>query len=207
MKKTNAFIIVALLSGSVFAHESSLNDIRDDISKTNDRIDSVQDSISGTNKVLTGVQDTLYSEGLLRAEGDRIVASNAQKKLDAESSKLQESIGSNSSKINDLTSAFQSQAANTTAEISRLDGRIDSVEKKTEKLKAGVASATAIATLTQYTGSGTHHIAVGVGGYDGASALAGGYTYAVSYNTTIRTTVALDSEKELAFGASVGHSW
>lgn len=118
-----------------------------------------------------------------------------------------DAIKGNADKINNLQSAFESQAAHTTSEIARLDGRIDSLEKKTDKLKAGVAGATAIASLTQYTGNGTHHIAVGVGGYDGASALAGGYTYAVSSSTTVRATIALDSENEIAVGASVGHSW
>ncbi|MGL4520507.1 MAG: YadA C-terminal domain-containing protein [Phocaeicola sp.] len=118
-----------------------------------------------------------------------------------------DAIQGNTDKIGGLQSAFESQAAHTTSEIARLDGRIDSIEKKTDKLKAGVAGATAIASLTQYTGNGSHHIAVGVGGYDGASALAGGYTYAVSSSTTVRATIAIDSEKEIAVGASVGHSW
>lgn len=109
--------------------------------------------------------------------------------------------------LDQVGQAFQDQASRTASEITRLDGRIDSLEKKTDKLKAGVAGATAIASLTQYVGNGTHHVAVGIGGYDGASALAGGYTYAFSANTTIRATVALDSEDEIAFGASVGHSW
>ncbi|MGL5084870.1 MAG: YadA C-terminal domain-containing protein, partial [Clostridium sp.] len=82
-----------------------------------------------------------------------------------------------------------------------------SLEKKTDKLKAGVAGAIAIGSLTQYTGSGTHHVAVGIGGYEGSSALAGGYTYAISAQTTIRGTVAYDSEGDFGFGASVGHSW
>ncbi|MGL5014410.1 MAG: YadA C-terminal domain-containing protein [Bacteroidales bacterium] len=112
-----------------------------------------------------------------------------------------------SGRIDNLENAFQAQAAHTASEISRLDGRIDSLEKKTDKLKAGVAGAIAIGSLTQYTGSGTHHVAVGIGGYEGASALAGGYTYAISAQTTIRGTVAYDSEGDFGFGASVGHSW
>lgn len=116
-------------------------------------------------------------------------------------------IEKNSHNIGLITNYLKATAAETAAEIARLDGRIDSLEKKTDKMKAGIAGSTAIASLTQYTGNGTHHIAVGIGGYDGASALAGGYTYAISVNTTIRGTVAYDSEGEFGFGASVGHSW
>ncbi|MGL4998527.1 MAG: YadA C-terminal domain-containing protein [Cetobacterium sp.] len=110
-------------------------------------------------------------------------------------------------RVDNLENAFAAQAAHTTQEIARLDGRIDDLEKKTDKLKAGVAGANAIGSLSQYTGNGTHHVAVGVGGYDGANAIAGGYTYAISKNTTIRATVAYDSEGDFGFGASVGHSW
>lgn len=116
-------------------------------------------------------------------------------------------IQNNSDRIGSLEGAFQAQAAHTTQEIARLDGRIDQLEEKTDKLKAGVAGANAIGSLTQYTGNGTHHVAVGIGGYEGASALAGGYTYAISSQTTVRATVAYDSEGDFGFGASVGHSW
>lgn len=116
-------------------------------------------------------------------------------------------IDKNSHNIGLITNYLKATAAETAAEIARLDGRIDSLEKKTDKMKAGIAGSTAIASLTQYTGNGTHHVAVGIGGYDGASALAGGYTYAISVNTTIRGTIAYDSEGEFGFGASVGHSW
>lgn len=109
--------------------------------------------------------------------------------------------------LDQVGQAFQDQASRTASEITRLDGRIDSLEKKTDKLKAGVAGANAIGSLTQYTGNGTHHVAVGIGGYEGASALAGGYTYAISHNTTVRVTVAYDSEGDFGYGASVGHSW
>lgn len=116
-------------------------------------------------------------------------------------------ITSNTGRIDTLENNFNALANQTAAEIARMDGRIDELEKKTDKLKAGVAGANAIGSLTQYTGNGTHHVAVGIGGYDGASALAGGYTYAISAQTTIRATVAYDSEGDFGFGASVGHSW
>lgn len=116
-------------------------------------------------------------------------------------------ITNNSDRIDGLENNFNALANQTAAEIARMDGRIDELEKKTDKLKAGVAGANAIGSLTQYTGNGTHHVAVGIGGYDGASALAGGYTYAISAQTTIRATVAYDSEGDFGFGASVGHSW
>lgn len=116
-------------------------------------------------------------------------------------------IASNSGRIDTLENNFNALANQTAAEIARMDGRIDELEKKTDKLKAGVAGANAIGSLTQYTGNGTHHVAVGIGGYDGANAIAGGYTYAISAQTTIRATVAYDSEGDFGFGASVGHSW
>lgn len=116
-------------------------------------------------------------------------------------------ITSNSGRIDTLENNFNALANQTAAEIARMDGRIDELEKKTDKLKAGVAGANAIGSLTQYTGNGTHHVAVGIGGYDGANAIAGGYTYAISAQTTIRATVAYDSEGDFGFGASVGHSW
>lgn len=113
----------------------------------------------------------------------------------------------NTKQVADLSSAFQTQATQTANDIARLDGRINDLYEKTDKLKAGIAGATAIASLSQYVGSGSHHFAVGVGGYDGESALAAGYTYAVSPETTLRIALALDSQDELAYGASVGHSW
>lgn len=116
-------------------------------------------------------------------------------------------IQNNSDRIDSVENNFNALAQQTAADIARMDGRIDELEKKTDKLKAGVAGANAIGSLTQYTGNGTHHVAVGIGGYDGASALAGGYTYTISVNTTVRATVAYDSEGDFGFGASVGHSW
>ncbi|WP_429216867.1 YadA C-terminal domain-containing protein [Aeromonas veronii] len=113
----------------------------------------------------------------------------------------------NTKQVADLSSAFQTQATQTANDIARLDGRVNDLYEKTDKLKAGIAGATAIASLSQYVGSGSHHFAVGVGGYDGESALAAGYTYAVSPETTLRIALTLDSQDELAYGASVGHSW
>lgn len=133
-----------------------------------------------------------------------------EKRVDAVNGYLSQAgsaITSNTGRIDSLENNFNALANQTAAEIARMDGRIDELEKKTDKLKAGVAGANAIGSLTQYTGNGTHHVAVGIGGYDGASALAGGYTYAISAQTTVRATVAYDSEGDFGFGASVGHSW
>ncbi|MGL4751631.1 MAG: YadA C-terminal domain-containing protein [Aeromonadaceae bacterium] len=116
-------------------------------------------------------------------------------------------IKNNSDRIDAVENNFNALAQQTAADIARMDGRINELEKKTDRLKAGIAGANAIGSLTQYTGSGTHHVAVGIGGYDGASALAGGYTYAISAQTTVRVTVAYDSEGDFGYGASVGHSW
>ncbi|MGL5013786.1 MAG: YadA C-terminal domain-containing protein, partial [Bacteroidales bacterium] len=130
--------------------------------------------------------DIATNSGNIQAMGDAF-----EKRVDVVNDYLSQAgnaINSNTTAISDLNNAFQAQAAHTTQEIARLDGRIDSLEKKTDKLKAGVAGANAIGSLTQYTGNGTHHVAVGIGGYEGASALAGGYTYAISAQTTVRAT-------------------
>lgn len=106
-----------------------------------------------------------------------------------------------------IADAFQAQAQHNAAEVARLDRRIDKVEKKVDKMKGGIASATAIATLVSPTYAGDHSVAVGIGGYDGASAVAMGYTYRFNKNTAAKVAAAIDSENEFSYGASVGMSW
>lgn len=45
--------------------------------------EQLQTQVNDVNDRVTDVQQTLYEEGVIRAESDRIVAANAQKKLDA----------------------------------------------------------------------------------------------------------------------------
>lgn len=177
----------------------------DDTQVKNDIATNTGNISANSDKIEANKQNITTNSNNIQAMGDAF-----EQRVDVVNGYLSQAgsaIQNNTTAITDLSNAFQAQAAHTTQEIARLDGRIDQLEEKTDKLKAGIAGAHAVASLTQYTGNGTHHVAVGIGGYEGASALAGGYTYAISSQTTVRATVAYDSEGDFGFGASVGHSW
>lgn len=83
MKKS--IIALLVISPSVFA--STLADVNERLDETWDKVNKVQDEArdmnADTNERINAVQTTLSEEGKLRAEGDRIVQSNAKKYSDA----------------------------------------------------------------------------------------------------------------------------
>lgn len=197
MKKILVIGLGASLMFSSLVHANPLNDIHDRLDETWDKVSNVQDESrdmnSATNDRVTSVQNTLYEEGLLRADGDRIVASNAQKKLDAATSAQQ--------KINQ---SYNAAFANIDSRIGHVNNRIDKLE---DKMRGAMANAMAAASLVAPTGAGNNSLAVGLGGYDGANSMALGYTRNINDTVSVKTVVAYGSESEFSYGASMGFNF
>lgn len=191
-----AFVGIGILA-SFNASANQISELHERVDETWDKVVSVQDEAREMNAYtsdrVTEVQNTLYKEGVLRAESDRIVASNAQKKLDK--------VVSTQKKV-DMAQDMR---------ISELDGKIgglnNKINKMDKRLKGGIANATAMASLVAPAYAGSNHMAVGVGGFDGANSVAMGYTRHITENISAKLTFAYGSESELSYGASVGVSW
>ncbi|MBN6065910.1 YadA-like family protein [Aggregatibacter actinomycetemcomitans] len=91
------------------------------------------------------------------------------------------------------------------ASESRLNNKID---KSNRKLRAGIAGATAIASIPQVTQPGAHMVAVGVGNHHGQSAVAVGYSKASDNNKVIlKLNAGASTQGEYNLGAGIGYQW
>jgi hypothetical protein len=91
------------------------------------------------------------------------------------------------------------------ASESRLNNKID---RSNRKLRAGIAGATAIASIPQVTQPGAHMVAVGVGNHHGQSAVAVGYSKASDNNKVIlKLNAGASTQGEYNVGAGIGYQW
>ncbi len=74
-------------------------------------------------------------------------------------------------------------------------------------LSGGIASTAAMANIPLVDPTKKFAVGVGLGGYDGQSALAVGGSYRVNPTTVIRGSVAGGSASKTAVGVGVGISW
>ncbi|HBO38137.1 MAG TPA: adhesin [Pasteurellaceae bacterium] len=88
---------------------------------------------------------------------------------------------------------------------SRLDSKID---KNNRKLRAGIAGATAIANIPQVTMPGASMVGLGVGNYNGQSAVAVGYSKASDNNKVIlKLSAGATTQGDYNVGAGIGYQW
>ena len=74
-------------------------------------------------------------------------------------------------------------------------------------LSGGIASSVAMANIPLVDTGKTFAVGVGLGGYDGQSALALGASYRISPNGVFRASVSTGSAAKTAVGAGVSFSW
>ncbi|QIW16874.1 adhesin [Pasteurellaceae bacterium RH1A] len=82
------------------------------------------------------------------------------------------------------------------------------LRKADKKLRGGIAGATAIANIPQVTQTGANLVGVGVGSYNGQSAVAVGYSKLSDNNKVIiKFSGAATTQGDYNFGAGVGYQW
>ena len=85
------------------------------------------------------------------------------------------------------------------ASESRLNNKID---RSNRKLRAGIAGATAIASIPQVTQPGAHMVAVGVGNHHGQSAEASDNNKVI-----LKLNAGASTQGEYNVGAGIGYQW
>lgn len=88
--------------------------------------------------------------------------------------------------------------------FSDMKGRIDRVEKRANAGASAALSAAAIPQVTEYQ---TFALGAGVGGYEGESALAVGFSSRVSSAVVIKAAVTTDSQHGFGYNAGVSVGW
>ncbi|QNS16003.1 YadA C-terminal domain-containing protein [Mannheimia bovis] len=90
----------------------------------------------------------------------------------------------------------------------QLDKVSADLDKTKRKLKAGVAGAVAVANIPQVTQAGANLLGVGVGNYNGESAIAVGYSKASDNNKVIlKMSAGATTQGDYTFGAGMGYQW
>ncbi|MFZ7296590.1 YadA family autotransporter adhesin, partial [Avibacterium avium] len=88
---------------------------------------------------------------------------------------------------------------------SRLNSKIDKTDRK---LRAGVAGATAIASIPQATMPGRGLVGLGVASYGGQNAVAVGYSRISDNNKVIiKLNAGTNSQGDYSVGAGIGYQW
>lgn len=84
----------------------------------------------------------------------------------------------------------------------------DKIEKTDRKLRAGIAGATAIANIPQVTQPGANLVGLGVGNFNGQSAVAVGYSKLSDNNKVImKFSAGASTQGDYNVGAGIGYQW
>lgn len=106
-----------------------------------------------------------------------------------------------------IARANQAQTAANTQSINKLNSSFASLKNEVNENKkiaaAGSASAMAQANIPQVLNGQTVAFGAGIGGYDGANAVAVGVSFRASENVTVKATVSDDSESNVGYGAGI----
>ena len=94
--------------------------------------------------------------------------------------------------------------------IGSLEQGLNEVKDDVKNLKSGMAGVAAMATLVEPKYKGDTSIAVGIGAYQDATALAAGITHHWENGVSGKVAIAADQtnfSNSVVAGASVGYSW
>lgn len=97
-------------------------------------------------------------------------------------------------------------------QLNEMQGSVDSVRKdlhKTDKrLRGGIAGATAAANIPQVTQPGSNLLGMGVGNFNGQSAVAVGYSRSSDNNKVLfKVSGAATTQGDFNVGAGIGYQW
>ncbi|MEO3989663.1 YadA C-terminal domain-containing protein [Pseudocitrobacter cyperus] len=105
----------------------------------------------------------------------------------------------------------QQRVESNAAQVSKLNSNFSSLKHTVDENKheaaAGSSSAMAQANIPQVLNGQTVAIGVGVGGYDGESAIAVGVSFRAAESVTVKATVSDDSQQNVGYGAGVSVGW
>ncbi|EIX7371986.1 YadA-like family protein [Citrobacter freundii] len=103
--------------------------------------------------------------------------------------------------------ATQSQVDSNTQQINKLNSNFSNLKNEVNENKkqasAGISGAMAQANIPQVLQGQTFAVGAGIGGYDGQSAVAVGFSARVSQSVTVKATVSDDTAQNAGYGAGV----
>ncbi len=111
-------------------------------------------------------------------------------------------IAANTAQLADHEQRISGLEQQTNRQFADMKGRIDHVEKRAN---AGASAALSAASIPQVTEYQRFALGAGVGGYEGESALAVGFSSRVSSSVVLKGSVTTDSQHGFGYGAGV--SW
>ena len=152
---------------------------------------------------ITAVQETLYQEGLIRAQNDKVYHEST-KKADKVIVENQMVVDKNqdvriTNNTSDIASNTQQINVNT-GRINHLEGRIDSIEERVDTLEEAFSMQAAMTNLTD------DDLSAAVGYYEGNVSFAVGINKEVNDNVSVKVSAATNFDTVM-FGAGVGFNF
>lgn len=121
------------------------------------------------------------------------------------------SVGSvgNERRITNVAPGVNNTDAANMGQLRDVEARLgDRMNKVDRKLRGGIASAVATANIPQVTLPGRNLVGLGVGNYNGQSAVAVGYSRASDNNKVIiKMSAGASTQKDYTIGAGIGYQW
>ena len=164
-----------LIDRNVEAMSDLNNRVDENYDMMRDGDEQLQGQVNDTNDRVTAVQNTLSEEGVLRAESDRIVAANAQKKLNRVVAEQNDINNNQNDAINDNSTritAAEQELYSTTARSKRNEQDIQLLQQDVTRLDGMVAANMAASSITVPSDfNGNLSVGVGAGHYNGQNGL------------------------------------
>lgn len=172
-------------------------------------------------KAATAASNTYTDASVKQANTFTTFVKNESEKRDAELTNMI-AAADKASKAHDAVQdkrhdAAEAKNAKQDAQLANHEGRIGSLEQglnevkdDVKNLKSGMAGVAAMATLVEPKYKGDTSIAVGIGAYQDATALAAGITHHWENGVSGKVAIAADPtnfSNSVVAGASVGYSW
>lgn len=105
----------------------------------------------------------------------------------------------------------QSQVASNTQQLNKLNSNFSNLKSQVNENKkqasAGVSGAMAMSNIPQVLQMQSFAVGAGVGGYDGESAVAVGFSARLSQRITMKATVSDDTASNIGYGAGMSIGW
>lgn len=105
----------------------------------------------------------------------------------------------------------QSQVASNTQQLNKLNSNFSNLKSQVNENKkqasAGVSGAMAMSNIPQVLQMQSFAVGAGVGGYDGESAIAVGFSARLSQRITMKATVSDDTASNIGYGAGMSIGW
>ncbi len=202
------------------AAEGAIRETNAQVAVTDSRSINNARRIDGVEKV-NGQQDKAISSNTQRiaaSEGDikQLYANGeyAQSRIDAANANIEANrsalvasnkrIAAHTAQLADHEQRLGNLEQSTNRAFADMKGRIDRVEKSAN---AGASAALSAASIPQVTEYQRFAVGAGVGGYEGESALAVGFSSRLSSAVVVKASVTTDSQHGFGYGAGLSVGW